>query len=67
VRHGDGSNFSFADGHSDYHKWEDPRTIAFGKKMPPTAFSEVQSGNVDLYWADYAMWGPDGAKLMPQQ
>jgi prepilin-type N-terminal cleavage/methylation domain-containing protein/prepilin-type processing-associated H-X9-DG protein len=66
VRHGDGTNFSFADGHSDYHKWADPRTIAFGKKMPPTAFSEVQSGNEDLYWAAYAMWGHDAAQLMPR-
>jgi prepilin-type N-terminal cleavage/methylation domain-containing protein/prepilin-type processing-associated H-X9-DG protein len=66
VRHGDGSNFSFADGHSDYHKWKDPRTIAFGKRTPPTAFSEIQSGNEDLYWADYAVWGHDAARLMPQ-
>nr|NIN34377.1 DUF1559 domain-containing protein [Gammaproteobacteria bacterium] len=26
IRHGDGSTFSFADGHSEYHKWRDPRT-----------------------------------------
>ena len=35
VRHGDGTNFSFADGHADYHKWEDPRTIEVGKAVPP--------------------------------
>jgi len=66
VRHGEGSNFSFADGHSDYHKWTDPRTIDFGKRLPPVAFSEVQSGNEDLYWAAYAMWGHDAAQLMPR-
>jgi len=27
TRHGDGMNFSFADGHSEYWKWKDPRTI----------------------------------------
>ena len=27
ARHGDGTNFSFADGHSEYFKWKDPRTI----------------------------------------
>lgn len=59
VRHGDGTNFSFADGHSDYHKWKDPRTIEFGKRVPPTAFSEVQTGNEDLHWAAVAMWGKD--------
>ena len=30
MRHGEGTNWSFADGHSDYHKWEDPRTIDGG-------------------------------------
>jgi len=59
VRHGDGTNFSFADGHSDYHKWKDPRTIEFGKRVPPTAFSDVQAGNEDLHWAAVAMWGED--------
>jgi len=59
IRHGDGSTFSFADGHSDYHKWKDPRTIAFGKRIPPTAFSENQPGNEDLHWAAVAMWGKD--------
>ncbi|MGD8499167.1 MAG: prepilin-type N-terminal cleavage/methylation domain-containing protein [Phycisphaerales bacterium] len=57
VRHGDGTNFSFADGHSDYHKWKDPRTIAFGKVVSPQANSPVQSGNEDLQWAAEAMWG----------
>jgi prepilin-type processing-associated H-X9-DG protein len=66
VRHGDGSNYSFADGHSDYHKWKDPRTIEFGKRMPPTAFSEVQSGNEDLYWAALVVWGHEAAALMPR-
>ena len=59
VRHGDGSTFSFADGHSEYHKWEDPRTLEFGKRVPPTAFSEEQPGNPDLQWAAVAMWGKD--------
>jgi prepilin-type N-terminal cleavage/methylation domain-containing protein/prepilin-type processing-associated H-X9-DG protein len=59
VRHGDGSTFSFADGHSDYHKWKDPRTIEFGKRVPPTAFSAVQAGNEDIQWAAVAMWGKE--------
>lgn len=60
VRHGDGTNFSFADGHSEYHKWEDPRTIEFGKKIPPSARSPVQDGNVDIRWAAIAVWGKAG-------
>ena len=57
VRHGDGTTFSFADGHSDYHKWKDPRTIEFGKEVPPHAGSGPQPGNEDLRWAAVAMWG----------
>ena len=57
VRHGDGTTFSFADGHSDYHKWKDPRTIEFGKRVPPEAGSGTQAGNEDLHWAAVAMWG----------
>lgn len=59
IRHGDGSTFSFADGHSEYHKWEDPRTIEFGKRVPPTAFSENQPGNEDIQWAAVSMWGKE--------
>jgi len=59
VRHGDGTTFSFADGHSEYHKWKDPRTIEFGKRIPPTAFSPNQPGSEDLHWAAVAMWGRD--------
>ena len=57
IRHGDGTTFSFADGHSEYHKWKDPRTIEFGKRVPPTAFSGTQAGNEDIHWAAVAMWG----------
>ena len=59
IRHGDGSTFSFADGHSEYHKWKDPRTIEFGKQIPPRAFSPVQAGNEDIQWAAVAMWGKE--------
>jgi prepilin-type processing-associated H-X9-DG protein len=57
VRHGDGTNFSFADGHSDYHKWKDPRTIRVGKEVPPRPFTGSQPGNEDIQWAAEAMWG----------
>ncbi|MHC4678176.1 MAG: type II secretion system protein [Planctomycetota bacterium] len=57
VRHGDGTTFSFADGHSDYWKWKDPRTIEFGKQVPPRAFSENQPGNEDIRRSSVAMWG----------
>jgi prepilin-type N-terminal cleavage/methylation domain-containing protein/prepilin-type processing-associated H-X9-DG protein len=59
VRHGDGTTFSFADGHSDYRKWKDPRTIEFGKRIPPSAFSPQQPGNEDIHWAAVSMWGKE--------
>jgi prepilin-type N-terminal cleavage/methylation domain-containing protein/prepilin-type processing-associated H-X9-DG protein len=57
VRHGDGTNWSFADGHADYHKWEDPRTIEFGKQTRPTANSAQQADNEDLIWSAQVVWG----------
>jgi prepilin-type N-terminal cleavage/methylation domain-containing protein/prepilin-type processing-associated H-X9-DG protein len=57
IRHGDGTNFSFADGHSDYVKWRDQRTIEFGNRVPPTAQSAVQEGNEDIRVAAIGVWG----------
>jgi prepilin-type N-terminal cleavage/methylation domain-containing protein/prepilin-type processing-associated H-X9-DG protein len=59
VRHGNGTNFSYVDGHIDYHKWEDDRTIAWGKRVPPAANSPTQAGSVDIKWAAQAVWGQD--------
>jgi prepilin-type processing-associated H-X9-DG protein len=57
VRHGDGTTFSFADGHADYHKWEDPRTIEFGSQARPSANSGQQQDNEDLIWSAIVVWG----------
>ncbi len=57
IRHGGGTTFSFADGHSEYHKWKDPRTIEFGKLVPFRPFSPSQPGNEDIHWAAVAVWG----------
>jgi len=57
VRHSDGTNFSFADGHSEYHKWVDQRTIEFGNEIPPHAHSDEQPGNKDIRWAAVSVWG----------
>jgi prepilin-type N-terminal cleavage/methylation domain-containing protein/prepilin-type processing-associated H-X9-DG protein len=64
VRHGDGTQFSFADGHADYHKWEDPRTIEFGKRVPLVANSgEIQQDNPDIVWASLAVWGQEATAI----
>jgi prepilin-type N-terminal cleavage/methylation domain-containing protein/prepilin-type processing-associated H-X9-DG protein len=57
VRHGDGSTFSYADGHSDYVKWRDQRTIEFGNRVPLTAQSNIQEGNEDIRTAAIGAWG----------
>lgn len=55
IRHGDGTTFAFADGHVEYWKWEDQRTIDFGLLMK--AWSQPQPGNQDLYKSEVGVWG----------
>jgi len=55
IRHGDGTTFAFVDGHVEYWKWEDQRTIDFGLLM--TANSERQDNNPDLYKSEVGVWG----------
>ena len=64
VRHGDGTNFSFADGHSEYWKWKDKRTIEIANmdyyewqdvgRFGNLAFSP---GNPDLHRVQKGAWG----------
>jgi prepilin-type N-terminal cleavage/methylation domain-containing protein len=42
------SGFSFADGHSEIHKWKDPRTTPPVGKLPGLNVSS--SNNRDVYW-----------------
>lgn len=55
YHYGGGANFSFADGHSEIHKWSDPRT-----KRPiiySTQSNFASSGNVDYVWVnDHIPW-----------
>jgi len=55
IRHGDGTTFSYADGHVEHHKWKDSRTIKFGREM--RAFSGIQAGNEDIRWSQVGAWG----------
>jgi len=56
IRHGDGTTFSFADGHAEHRKWKDSRTVTFGRQMK--AFSGLQDGNEDITYAASGAWGP---------
>jgi prepilin-type processing-associated H-X9-DG protein len=57
AQHGDGTNVSFADGHSAYWKWKSPQTIQLTKddqyNFTPTTISAKQ----DLYKIQIACWG----------
>lgn len=65
VRHGDGVNLAFADGHSDYWKWKGVDTVKHGRAMIRT-FSETRwqpetdAGFQDLYATQRATWGKLG-------
>jgi len=67
ARHGDGTNFSFADGHSEYWKWKDPRTINIAKmdidywqNTGRNGNLSSNPGNQDLYKVQKAVWGELG-------
>ncbi|MHC4654869.1 MAG: hypothetical protein ACYS91_07600 [Planctomycetota bacterium] len=61
-RHGDGTTFSFADGHVEYWKWEDPRTVPWGLKMkscfdPLEGHLATQPDNPDITKTMIGVWG----------
>jgi len=58
LRHGNGTNFSFADGHSEYWKWKDPLTVKFAKGE--AGVSASQPGNEDLIRLQKGIWGKLG-------
>ena len=59
IRHGVGTNFSFADGHSEYWKWRDPRTLELGLRAMEAkrAIRDIQPGNEDIRRTQVASWG----------
>lgn len=52
-RHAIGTTLSFADGHSEYWKWKDPRT----PKYTIMGVGHLQYNNPDLKRMQIAMWG----------
>ncbi len=59
VRHGDGTNVAFADGHSGYWKWEAAETIRVGKEPNPQHQFRptTQAGMDDLQKMQKGIWG----------
>lgn len=67
ARHGNGTDFSFADGHSEYWKWHDERTLwvcnaDYDDWQGNLRFSpeSTQPGNNDLHKVQMAAWGKLG-------
>jgi prepilin-type N-terminal cleavage/methylation domain-containing protein/prepilin-type processing-associated H-X9-DG protein len=59
VRHADGTNVSFADGHSDYWKYNGSETIEIGKMAnPPHNYApKTEQGIADVQRMQIATWG----------
>ena len=65
VRHGDGTNVAFADGHSNYRKWKGIDTIKRGRSLErghagAGYVPESIDGVDDLYWMQKSTWGKLG-------
>ncbi|MHC4240804.1 MAG: type II secretion system protein [Planctomycetota bacterium] len=67
ARHGDGTNLSFVDGHSEYWKWKDPRTLEicksdydFWQGTGRNGEMSISEGNEDLHNVQRAVWGKLG-------
>ncbi len=58
LRHGDGTTFSFADGHTEYRKWLNPTTLDDIKK---DITGQARPNNQDLRWTQMGVWGSDVA------
>jgi hypothetical protein len=56
LHHNNGTCLNFVDGHSEYWKWEDPRTIKVGREL--SGLNEDQPDNQDVAKLDRVIWGP---------
>lgn len=48
--HGKAAGFSFADGHSEIHRWRDGRTVPALKQGQTIQYGETQANNPDIFW-----------------
>ncbi len=67
ARHGDGTTFSFADGHAEYHKWLESSTLDCAKRAGIVAggcMITPATPTKDLRWAQIAAWGSATASAL---
>ncbi len=57
TRHGEGTNFSFADGHAEYWKWQDPRTAKLARREGDYGSLIALPDNPDIQRVQRAAWG----------
>ncbi len=65
VRHGKGTNVSFADGHSEYWEWKARETVKLGKSTDRSSsliniVPQTPEGKEDLHRLQEAVWGKLG-------
>jgi prepilin-type N-terminal cleavage/methylation domain-containing protein/prepilin-type processing-associated H-X9-DG protein len=64
ARHGDGTTFSFADGHADYHKWQEHNTLDCAKAAQSGCMITPTTATRDIRWAQIAAWGSATASTL---
>jgi prepilin-type N-terminal cleavage/methylation domain-containing protein/prepilin-type processing-associated H-X9-DG protein len=57
ARHGDGTTFSFVDGHAEYHKWLESSTLDCAKQGAAGFIITPATQTRDIRWAQIAAWG----------
>jgi prepilin-type N-terminal cleavage/methylation domain-containing protein/prepilin-type processing-associated H-X9-DG protein len=67
ARHGDGTNLSFVDGHSEYWKWKEPSTLTicmsdydYWQNTGRNGDMSICGGSQDLHKVQRAVWGELG-------
>lgn len=60
LRHGNGTVFSFVDGHCDYWKWMDPRSVKLSRGDDTVGPMQHNPENLDLTRFTKAVWGKLG-------
>ena len=60
VRHGLATNWGMADGHIEYWKWQDMRTVKIARGEAGSDALKSANGNPDLYRVQRGVWGKLG-------
>ncbi len=66
ARHGLGTNWGMADGHVEYWKWQDMRTVKIAQQDGDWQPLKSAKGNPDLYRVQRGVWGTLGYRPASQ-